>query len=222
MTNSHHPIIRLQCIITFFLTDPIGCNHYPRRYEYLMSESFFIAQLNTEAELRALMVAALQGDGNAHHALLSQIAVKLRTFFGRRLGRDAADVEDLVQEVLIAVHTRRDTYDPSRPLTSWVYAIAHYKLADCFRRNSRREVVSLEDTAELFAPDENEQSSAHQDVGQLLATLPVPQQTAIKLTRIDGLSTAEAAQRCGQSESLIKVNVHRGMKRLMMLYAETE
>jgi RNA polymerase sigma-70 factor (ECF subfamily) len=200
----------------------IACNQRLHYYEYLMSESLFIAQLNTEAELRALMVAALQGDGNAHHALLSKIAVKLRTFFGRRLGRDAADVEDLVQEVLIAVHTRRDTYDPARPLTSWVYAIAHYKLADCFRRNSRRELVSLEDTMELFAADENEQRSAQQDVGQLLATLPEAQQTAIKLTRIEGLSTTEAAQRSGQSESLIKVNVHRGMKRLMMHYAEAE
>ena len=120
-----------------------------------MSESLFVAELNTEAELRALMVAALAGNGNAHHALLSRLAVKLRTFFGRRLGRNAADVEDLVQEVLIAVHTRRDTYDPTRPLTSWVYAIAHYKLTDCLRRNSRRESIPLDDTLELFTPDEN-------------------------------------------------------------------
>ncbi len=187
-----------------------------------MSETLFIAQLNTEAELRALMVAALQGDGNAHHALLSKIALKLRAFFGRRLGRDAAEVEDLVQEVLIAVHTRRDTYDPSRPLTSWVYAIARYKLADCFRRNHRREMIQLEDDLELFSVDESEQYSARQDIDQMLAVLPDSQRQAIRLTRIDGLSTAEAAQRSGQSESLIKVNVHRGMKRLMALHAEVE
>ena len=186
-----------------------------------MSESLFIAELNTEAELRSLMVAALQGNGNAHHALLTRLAVKLRGFFGRRLGRDAADVEDLVQEVLIAVHTRRDTYDTSRPLTSWVYAIAHYKLTDCLRRNSRRDYVPLEDTLELFTPDETEQCSAQRDLAHILAMLPETQQQAIKLTRIEGLSTAEAAQRCGQSESLIKVNVHRGLKRLMALYAES-
>lgn len=184
-----------------------------------MSESLFINELNTEAELRSLMVAALQGDGNAHRALLMRLAVKLRGFFGRRLGRDAADVEDLVQEVLIAVHTRRDTYDTGRPFTSWVYAIAHYKLTDCLRRHSRRESVPLDDTLELFTPDATEQRSAQTDVEQILATLPAAQQQAIKLTRIEGLSTAEAAQRCGQSESLIKVNVHRGMKRLMALYA---
>jgi len=187
-----------------------------------MSESLFIAELNTEAALRSLMVAALAGDGNAHHALLTRLAAKLRGFFGRRLGRDAADVEDLVQEVLIAVHTRRDTYDPARPFTSWVYAIAHYKLTDCFRRNSRRESVSLDDAAELFTADEAEQQSAQRDIAHILSALPEAQQQAIKLTRIDGMSTAEAAERCGQSESLIKVNVHRGMKRLMMLYAEAE
>jgi len=184
-----------------------------------MSESHFIAELNTEAELRSLMVAALQGNGNAHHALLTRLAMKLRSFFGRRLGRNAADVEDLVQEVLIAVHTRRDTYDADRPFTSWVYAIAHYKLTDCLRRNSRREYVPLEDSVELFTADANEQHSAQTDVEQILSMLPQAQQQAIKLTRIEGLSTSEAAQRCGQSESLVKVNVHRGMKRLMSLYA---
>ncbi|HEX2585772.1 MAG TPA: sigma-70 family RNA polymerase sigma factor [Steroidobacteraceae bacterium] len=184
-----------------------------------MSESLFIAELNTEAELRSLMVAALRGDGNAHCALLKRLAVKLRSFFGRRLGRDAADVEDLVQEVLIAVHTRRDTYDTERPFTAWVYAIAHYKLTDCLRRHSRRESIPLDETMELFTPDETEQRSAQRDVAHILSTLPEAQQQAIKLTRIEGLSTAEAAQRCGQSESLIKVNVHRGMKRLMAVYA---
>lgn len=184
-----------------------------------MSESLFIAELNTEAELRALMVSALAGDGNAHCALLTRLAVKLRSFFGRRLGRNAADVEDLVQEVLIAVHTRRDTYDCARPFTSWVYAIAHYKLVDCLRRSSRRESVPLDDSMELFVADDNEQRSAQTDVAKILAALPDAQRQAIKLTRIDGLSTAEASQRCGQSESLIKVNVHRGMKRLMTLYA---
>lgn len=187
-----------------------------------MSESLFIAELNTEAELRALMVAALAGDGNAHHALLSRLAVKLRSFFGRRLGRDAADIEDLVQEVLIAVHTRRDTYDATRPFTSWVYAIAHYKLADCLRRSSRRESVPLDDSMELFGADESEKRSAQTDLAKILAMLPEAQRLAIQLTRIDGLSTSEASQRCGQSESLIKVNVHRGMKRLMMLHASPQ
>lgn len=102
-----------------------------------MSESLSIA----EAQLRALMLAALAGDGNAQHALLSQLAERLRVFYRRRLGHDVAVVEDLVQEALIAVHTRRETYDPAQPLTGWVYAIARYKLADCFRRSQRRHGV---------------------------------------------------------------------------------
>ena len=88
---------------------------------------------SNEPELRALMLAGLDGDAAAHTALLSKLSPYLRAYFkGRlvRVGRGPADAEDLVQETLIAIHTRRHTYDRSQLLTPWMHAVARYKLVD--------------------------------------------------------------------------------------------
>src|SRR5260370_40521415 len=99
-----------------------------------------------EPELRSLMLAGLDGDAHAHKALLTRLSVHLRAYFKTplaRTGRGPADAEDLVQETLIALHTRRHTYDRSQPLTPWVYAIARYRLVDFLRRTrtSMRDVA---------------------------------------------------------------------------------
>src|SRR6267143_2194950 len=89
-----------------------------------------------EPELRGLMLAGLDGDAAAHKALLTRLSANLRAYFKThlaRIGKGPADAEDLVQETLIAIHTRRHTYDLSKPLTPWVYAIARYKLVDHLR-----------------------------------------------------------------------------------------
>jgi RNA polymerase sigma-70 factor (ECF subfamily) len=83
--------------------------------------------LAAEAQLKALMLSGLAGDAAAYRALLAALGQLLRRYYARRLA-DRASAEDLVQETLIAVHTRRATYDPSMPLTPWLYAVARYKL----------------------------------------------------------------------------------------------
>jgi RNA polymerase sigma-70 factor (ECF subfamily) len=80
-----------------------------------------------EPELRTLMLAGLDGDEVSHKALLMKLSAYLRAYFKgqlMRIGRGPTDAEDLVQETLIALHTRRHTYDRSQLLTPWVYAIA--------------------------------------------------------------------------------------------------
>src|SRR5712664_4767398 len=82
-----------------------------------------------EPELRALMLAGLDGDEASHKSLLTKLSAYLRAYFKThlaRIGKGPADAEDLVQETLIALHTRRHTYDRSQLLTPWVYAIARY------------------------------------------------------------------------------------------------
>src|ERR1700680_5171257 len=89
-----------------------------------------------EPELRGLMLAGLDGDAAAHKALLTRLSANLRAYFKThlaRIGKGSGDAEDLVQETLIALHTRRHTYDRSKPLTPWVYAIARYRLPDFLR-----------------------------------------------------------------------------------------
>lgn len=163
--------------------------------------------------LRALMLAGLAGDGTAHAALLRALLPRLRSFFRRRLNGRDDDIEDLVQETLIAVHQRRATYDPDRPFGAWFHAIARYKLIDRYRRRGR--TVPLDDVPELaddFAFDEA--SDAQRDVNRLLDTIPAKQAAVLRATRIDGLSTAEAAERLGIGESDVKVSAYRGLKAL--------
>src|SRR5207253_10706291 len=110
---------------------------------------------DAEVRLKALMSAALGGDAQAYRQLLVEVGADLRAYDVRRL-TGQADVEDLVQETLIAMHTRRSTYDVSQPLTSWLHAIARYKLIDHFRRAGRRRAVSLDDAGELMAHADHE------------------------------------------------------------------
>src|SRR5215468_8821332 len=90
-----------------------------------------------ERELRALMMEGLDGDAGAYHALLERLTGHLRAYYRRRfalIGHGHADAEDLLQEVLIAIHTHRDTYDPAQLFTPWLHAIARYKFLDYLRR----------------------------------------------------------------------------------------
>jgi RNA polymerase sigma-70 factor, ECF subfamily len=168
-----------------------------------------------EARLKSLMLAGLAGDNAAHAALLKALAEALRRYYGRRLGRGAADVEDLVQETLIAVHVRRGTYAPDAPLTAWAYAIARYKLIDFYRREGRRRTAPLEAAEALFSEDDTEGWMAGSDLDRLLGTLEPKAAALIRHTKIEGLSTREAASRTGLSESAVKVSVHRSLKKLI-------
>jgi RNA polymerase sigma-70 factor (ECF subfamily) len=171
---------------------------------------------SNEAELRALMTASLQGDASAHKVLLAALSGRLRGYFRSRLlraGRTSTETEDLVQEAIMAVHTRRHTYDPSEPLTPWVYAIARYKLIDYLRKSQPDMAhVPIEDANEVMADEDQTACESSLDMKKLLATLPERSRLAIQYVKVDGLSVAEAAQRCGVSPSAIKINVHRGLK----------
>ena len=175
----------------------------------------------TEVMLRALMLRGLQGEGAAQEQLLTQLSLLLRRYYQRRLHRDHAEVEDLVQETLIAVHTRRATYDIEQSFTAWAYAVARYKLIDYLRKQRLRVAMNIDDCAELFGVDDTEAQDAERDVGELLAELPPAQRAAIELTRIEGLSVEEAAAHSGQSVSSIKVGVHRGIKKLASLFGQS-
>jgi len=167
-----------------------------------------------EDDLRCLMVSGLDGNAADHAALLRLLVPLLRAYYRRRAHGGEDDIEDLVQETLIAVHTRRATYDRDRIFTGWLFAIARYKMIDHFRRVRRLVPIDgLEDV--LVAEDFADATGARLDVEQLLDTLPRKQARAIRATRIEGLSVAEAATVQDLSESDIKVSVHRGLRSLM-------
>ncbi len=165
-----------------------------------------------ETQYRAWMLAALKGEPAPYRMLLGALTRHLRGYYLRRLGPDAA--EDAVQETLIAIHTRRATYDPSRPFTAWVYGIARYKLVDVYRRQKRRQTVPLDEAPELFASDETEEAGVRRDVEKLLARLPEARRKLVEAVKLDGESIADTAARTGLTESSVKVTVHRALKYL--------
>jgi RNA polymerase sigma-70 factor (ECF subfamily) len=178
------------------------------------SEDAFTAR---EEHLRALMLQAQAGDEAAYRALLTELSERLRAYYRRRLTTLVSDAEDLVQETLLAIHNQRHTYDRSRPLTAWCYAIARYKLVDFLRRRGRREALtdSIEDDfGERLSADEPGATDARKDLRQLLDTLPERQRQSVVYVKIEGRSVAETATLTGMSESAIKVNVHRALKAL--------
>lgn len=179
--------------------------------------------VEAEAELKALMLAGLAGDAGAHRRFLAAVAQRLRAFYRARLRSAPEDAEDLVQETLIAIHTRRDAYDASYPVTAWIYAIARYRLIDHWRRNKKRgEQIPIDDVPSLFTAATDEASDAKRDVMRLLDTLPPKQREAIRLVKLEGVSVKDAAAQTGLSESDVKVSAHRGLKTLMKMMAASE
>jgi RNA polymerase sigma-70 factor (ECF subfamily) len=165
---------------------------------------------------RRLMIAAQAGDREAYRTLLAGLSSWLAVFLRRRVA--PVSLDDLVQDVLIAVHTKRHTYDPGQPFMPWVQAIARYKWIDFLRQQTRRGEVELSEFLE--SAERADDGTAVKDVARLLARLPPAQAAAIRLVRLEGLSVAEAARKAGQSEAQVKVNVHRGLLRLARYVAE--
>jgi RNA polymerase sigma-70 factor, ECF subfamily len=171
-----------------------------------------------ERELRALMIAGLDGDSLAYRALLTQLTAHLRAYYRRRfalIGHGATEAEDLLQEVLLAVHTRRHTYDMLQPFTPWVYAIARYKFLDYLRQTkSAFKDMPLESAQELTSGSDLDAVESRLDLERILSKISSAARQAIRYVKLEGLSVSETSARCGMSESAVKVAVHRGMKAL--------
>jgi RNA polymerase sigma-70 factor (ECF subfamily) len=169
-----------------------------------------------EAALKPLWLRAQAGDEAAYRQSLALLATRLRGYLKRRMSGVPDDVEDLVQETLLALHLQRGTYDPTLPVSAWALAIARHKLVDVWRRRGRREDLhdAIDDVDERLLAAEPDDGGARRDLEGLLEALPEAQRQAIVLTKLEGLTVAEAAARTGASPSAIKVQVHRGLKRL--------
>ncbi len=175
-----------------------------------------------EQEWAEAMRAERRGDAAAYRLLLKQIADSMRVLTRRklaRLGLSTAETEDVVQEVLIAVHAKRGQWDESRPFTPWLNAIARYKLIDSARR-LRRETsgrVDLEDGEweRLFEPADGSERSPL-DVETLVSSLPQGQQSVVRALGLEGATVRETAERMQTSEGAVRVALHRALKRLSL------
>src|SRR5262245_56536658 len=121
------------------------------------------------------MRAANGGDSAAYERLLRGIATAVRPVARRglrRAGRATADAEDIVQDVLLAVHLKRHTWDASQPVGPWVYAIARYKLVDALRRAGWRQHVPIDAVADTLGAAADARAPYARDVERGLERLP--------------------------------------------------
>ena len=156
------------------------------------------------------MAMAQRGDKQAYRVLLTECQCWLSSYFAHRIAPNHLD--DLVQDTLVGLHHKLASYDPMRAFLPWLAAIARYRWVDHLRRVYRANETELDE----HLPGESEEPAitARISLERLFAHLPNDQAQAIELVKIEGLSIAEASRSCGQSESLIKVNIHRGLKKL--------
>jgi len=165
---------------------------------------------SSDEALRLLFEKALQGDEVAYRAFLEQIAHLLRKFFSR-----SNQAEDLVQEVLISIHRKRDLYQPGMPVMPWVRAIAKHRLIDSVRADNRRpKLVELTEDIEFGAVAEEIKSMDGAEVEKVLACLDDKQREILKLAKLDEMPYAEIAERLNMSLSAVKVSVFRSLNTL--------
>lgn len=157
-----------------------------------------------------LMAAAQDGQGGPYRRLLDELRHWLTGFFARRL--PPALVEDAVQDTLIAIHDKRHTYDRARPFKPWLVAVARYKWIDRLRSMTRSRTDLLDD--EVAVGDHEAAVTSAAVLDQLLGELKPAQQAVIRLVKLQGFSIEEASAQTGQSSSLVKVNIHRGLARM--------
>lgn len=165
-----------------------------------------------EPSLAHLMAASQRGDRDAYRVLLADSRKWLERYFARRIA--PGHIDDLVQETLVSMHRKLATWDRNRPFLPWLAAIARYRWIDMLRR--QRDEAELGDN-DAAVGAEDEAIHARLSLDRMLGFLPTGQAQAITLVKIEGASIAEASQICGQSESLVKVNIHRGLKKLAQL-----
>jgi RNA polymerase sigma-70 factor (ECF subfamily) len=171
-----------------------------------------------ELDWSILMARAQAGDSQAYRRLLEEIAPYLRALAARR-HRDASDIEDAVQDVLLTLHAIRHTYDPTRRFRPWLVAIANRRIIDRLRRQGRlrsRETV-LKPELETFPADQanlSEKALDRRDLAEAIDKLPAGQRQAIRLLKIEEKSLKEAAAISGTTIASLKVATHRAIKSL--------
>jgi RNA polymerase sigma factor (sigma-70 family) len=163
-----------------------------------------------------LMEAAQGGNGGAYNRLLNEVQPWLVRYYSRRLPLHMVD--DATQDTLMAIHLKRHTYEPGRPFRPWLAGIARYKWIDRLRAMGRQQTVSIDE--ENFEPSVEGHESAVTSailLDELLTNLKPAQISVIRLVKLQGFSIEDAASKTGQSESLVKVNIHRGLAKLAVM-----
>jgi RNA polymerase sigma factor (sigma-70 family) len=180
-----------------------------------------VKQSEREDEWAKWMRAAIGGDAQAYHRFLVSVTPYLRSMAKRRcnqFGAPSGDAEDVVQEVLLAIHLKRGTWDPKRPIGPWLTVIVRNKLIDSLRKRGRHVQVPIEDVIATLEADEQTDTTERMDTEALLERLKDPQRDIVRSISLNGAGIRETAERLMMSEGAVRVALHRALKALAMMY----
>lgn len=173
-----------------------------------------MTQSETTVELKRMLLAGLAGDGAAYANFLNQLSPILRRVIGLKV--PLADVEDVLQDVLISIHKARHTYDGERPLMPWVMAITSFRITDYLRktysqmRHQQVDIADYENILESVTETHGESES----IDEMLSGIGPREQNIIALMHVEGYTAKEVGSQLGMQESAVKVAAHRAMKRI--------
>jgi RNA polymerase sigma-70 factor, ECF subfamily len=183
-----------------------------------------VGEGQSDEKWAVMMRAALAGDDQVYRRLLEEIGRQVRAMargaFARSRSGDA-DVEDVVQETLLAIHLKRDTWDGAMKLAPWVGAIARHKIIDALRRRGARQFAPIEDFEAAIPAPEGDDPHDLSDADRLIGQLPARQQDIVRSISLQGHSIAATAQRLSMSEGAVRVALHRALKSLADAWRRT-
>lgn len=172
---------------------------------------------NREADWKCWLVAAIGGDEKAYRAFLSDASSYLRGWARNNLnraGRSPAEAEDIVQETLIALHTKRHTWDAAQPVGPWLHAIARHKLIDALRRKTGHDHLSVDTFAEVLPAPADDAAIPESDVTRMIDSLPERQARIVRAVVVEGQRAGEVAAALRMQEGTVRVTLHRALKSL--------
>ena len=170
-----------------------------------------------EDEWTGLMRSAMSGDSAAYHRLLKAITPVLRAAARRGLARAGQPVdqsEDIVQDILLAVHLKRHTWDVKAPFAPWLFAIARNKLIDALRRRGKRVFINIDDFAETLADQPAAETVSPSEVALQLKSLPARQREVLQSIAVESASIKDTAAKFAMSEGAVRVALHRALASL--------
>lgn len=173
------------------------------------------AVLEREQTWEILLARANDGDGAAFAAFLTAITPTLRAIIRRRGAALPPDQhEDILQDILLAIHLKRQTWRRQTPVRPWLYAVARYKVVDAFRRRRIATHLPIEDFEDILPEEDAPAPLTARDTEVMLGLIDTRSAALVRAVALDGKSAEEAGEGLGLSAATARVALHRAMKRL--------
>lgn len=148
--------------------------------------------------------------------VISEYQSSLRAFLLSRM-RNAADVDDVLQDVMTKTFQNLHTLKSKEKIKPWLFQIARNSMIDHYRRKDREASVSVDDLW-YDEPDETEKHAFEKCVGRLLSALPAEAGNLLRAVELQGVSQKEYAEELGISYSTLKSRVQASRKQLRQLF----